>query len=96
MCLLPRHQNSIPGPKLTPHRETSAAQLISLHFPALLFLHFVLLLLFQAVHELFVFTLVPSSSSRKFSGTGVPPQILNVVSAPYRELIIVLRHTGNS
>lgn len=64
--------NSIPGPKLALQRELwrfwrpFAAQLISLCFPALLFLHFVLLLLFQAVHELFVSTLVPSSSSRKW------------------------------
>lgn len=82
--------NSISGPKLAPHQEMwrfwrlFASQLISLHFPALLFLHFVLLLLFQAVHELFVFTLVPSASSRKLNGTRVPPQIFNVVSTPYQ------------
>lgn len=88
--LLPSYHHSTPGPKPAPHREAwrfwrlFASQLISLHFPALLFLHFVLLLLFQAVHGLFVFTLVPSSSSRKLNGTGVPPQVFNVVSTPYQ------------
>lgn len=88
--LLPSYQNSISGPKLASYQEMwccwrlFASQLISLHFPALLFLHFVLLLLFQAVHELFVFTIVPSTSSRKLNGTGVPPQVFNVVSTPYQ------------